>query len=62
MRNHILMGDSYNPWRNLAVESLLFESSKPDEVIFYLWQNSATVVIGRHQNAWQECRVQLLES
>ena len=62
MRNYILMGDSHNPWHNLAVEALLFERLAPGEAIFYLWQNAATVVIGRHQNAWQECRVQLLES
>lgn len=61
MKYRILRGDSDNPWHNLAVEALLFETLKPDEVIFYLWQNRNTVVIGRHQNAWQECRVKLLE-
>ena len=62
MRCRMLTGDSFNPWHNLAVEALLFESLGPDEVVFYLWQNQNTVVIGRHQNAWKECRVQLLES
>ena len=61
MINHILMGDSHDPWHNLAVEALLFESLKPGERVFYLWQNQNTVVIGRHQNAWSECRVKLLE-
>ena len=61
MTNHILMGDSVNPWHNLAVEALLFERLRPDERLFYLWQNQNTVVIGRHQNAWKECRVKLLE-
>ena len=61
MKYRILRGDGFNPWHNLAVESLLFETLKPDEVVFYLWQNRNTVVIGRHQNAWQECRVRLLE-
>ena len=62
MKYRVLMGNSFDPYHNLAVEALLFEALKPDEVVFYLWQNAATVVIGRHQNAWQECRVQLLEA
>ena len=61
MKNWIITGDSFDPWHNLAVEALLFEGLKPGERVFYLWQNKNTVVIGRHQNAWQECRVKLLE-
>ncbi len=61
MNYRMLRGDSFNPWRNLAVEALLFETLGPEEIVFYLWQNQNTVVIGRHQNAWQECRVKLLE-
>ena len=61
MRNYILMGDSDNPWRNLAVEALLFETVGGGDRVLYLWQNRNTVVIGRHQNAWKECRVKLLE-
>ena len=61
MQYCIIRGDSFDPWHNLAVEALLFETLGPDEVVFYLWQNRNTVVIGRHQNAWQECRVKLLE-
>ena len=61
MNYRMLRGDSFNPWRNLAVEALLFETLGPEEMVFYLWQNQNTVVIGRHQNAWQECRVKLLE-
>ena len=61
MKNVFLMGTSHDPWHNLAVEALLFETLGPDEAAFYLWQNENTVVIGRHQNAWKECRVKLLE-
>ena len=61
MRNYTLIGDSDNAWHNLAVEALLFEALKRDERVLYLWQNRNTVVIGRHQNAWKECRVKLLE-
>ena len=61
VRNTILTGDSVNAWHNLAVEALLFESLGERERVLYLWQNRDTVVIGRHQNAWKECRVRLLE-
>ena len=61
MRNYILMGDSDNAWHNLAVEALLFETLGESDRVLYLWQNRNTVVIGRHQNAWKECRVKLLE-
>ena len=61
MRNLVLMGDSDNAWHNLAVEALLFESLGKRDRVLYLWQNRNTVVIGRHQNAWKECRVKLLE-
>ncbi len=62
MRNVIIRGKSTAACRNLATEALLFESLGPDCRALYLWQNSNTVVVGRHQNAWRECRVGLLES
>lgn len=58
--NQLIVTKSVNPWHNLALEELIFDRHESG-VNLYLWQNQNTVVIGRNQNAWKECRHEELE-
>lgn len=57
-----LVGESLNPYHNLALEQTLFSLVTDTNIIVYLWRNDNTVVIGRNQNAYAECKIDALKA
>lgn len=57
----IFEGKGFDPHENLAMEKHLMDITPKGRCVLYLWQNQNTVVIGKNQNAWLECRTSLLE-
>ena len=59
-RLQVYESEGFDPYRNLAIEQHLLETVLGGCCLLYLWRNERTVVIGRNQNAWAECRTTLL--
>lgn len=57
----MLRAESNDILFNLATEEYIFEHVEIANPLLYLWRNSPTIIIGKHQNPWKECHVQKLE-
>jgi len=61
-KNYYYLSDSRDPHYNLAVEEYILEHLSAGEHVLYLYINKHTIVIGKHQNPWRECKTELFES
>ncbi len=67
MTLRILKSAVTNPWFNLATEEWIFQAlgddvKTPNSHTLFLWRNSDTVVIGRSQNPWVECKTDKMDA
>jgi len=62
VKTKISSSKSYDPYYNLAMEEHMLGNVGENEVILYLWQNDNTIVLGRNQNPWKECRCKEFEA
>ncbi|KAM6448508.1 lipoyl amidotransferase LIPT1, mitochondrial isoform 1-T2 [Liasis olivaceus] len=57
----ILQSVSQDVYQNLALEDWIHDNMDlENRHVLFLWRNSSTVVIGRHQNPWQECNLRVM--
>lgn len=56
----IIISNEFDPCFNIAAENQLFLDSDEDMHLF-LWQNDASVIIGRNQNIYAECNLSYLK-
>lgn len=57
----IFESQSLDVYRNLAIEEYLMDRVQDNGPILYLWRSESAVVMGKNQNPWRECRLDLME-
>ena len=56
----IVQSSSTDVYRNLAIEEYLMEHAVDHGPVLFLWQSDCAVVMGKNQNPWRECRLNLM--
>lgn len=59
-QSYTYVSESRDPHETLALEEYMLEHIRPGEIILYLYTHKNSVIIGKNQNAWAECRHELL--
>ncbi|QBG49132.1 lipoate--protein ligase family protein [Verrucomicrobia bacterium S94] len=57
----IFESQSLDVYRNLAMEEYLMDRVQDCGPVLYLWRSECAVVMGKNQNPWKECRLDLME-
>lgn len=57
----IVQSNSNDVYHNLALEEYLMEHVVDRGPVLFLWQSDCAVVMGKNQNPWCECRLDLME-
>jgi lipoate-protein ligase A len=58
----IVESQSKDVYRNLAIEEYLMDQVTDSGPVLFLWQSDCAVVMGKNQNPWRECRLDLMEA
>ena len=58
----IVESQSMDVYRNLAIEEYLMDNVQDRGAILFLWRSDCAVVVGKNQNPWRECRLDLMRA
>lgn len=58
---YLVDSDNINPFHNLALQAHLINNIPDDSMVFLVWRNNDSIIIGNKSSAYSECNVSQLE-
>jgi len=58
---YLLDCDNINPYHNLAAQNYLFNHIPDNSMVFMVWKNNDSIILGNNLDAYSECNVSALE-